>query len=178
MHDEELAAGAVGVHGACHADHAAGVLERIVHAVCSKLALDVPAGAAGAVAQRAAALDHKAGDHAVEGQAVVKPSLTSFLKFSQVIGAASSFSSISMMPPSSIVMRTITLQYSFCVAPQQCGSVRQKACRISLIVYHRFWGLQRRRCNVFVKIHLSSPPYRPKSAWGSGSCGIFRCGGP
>ena len=72
MHDEELAAGAVGVHGACHADDAAGVLERIVHAVGGKLALDVPAGAAGAVAQRAAALDHEAGDHAVEGQAVVK----------------------------------------------------------------------------------------------------------
>ena len=44
----------------------------IVHAVGSKLALDVPAGAAGAVAQRAAALDHKAGDDAVERQAVVK----------------------------------------------------------------------------------------------------------
>ena len=48
---------------------------------------------------------------------VEKPSLTSFLKFSQVMGATSSFSSMSMMPPSSIVMRTITLQYSFCVDP-------------------------------------------------------------
>ena len=46
--------------------------KRQVHTVCSELALDVPARAAGAVAQRAAALDHKAGNHAVEGQAVVK----------------------------------------------------------------------------------------------------------
>ena len=72
MHDEELAACAVGVHAAGHADDAADVLDGVVDAVGGKLALDVPAGAAGAVAQRAAALDHKAGDHAVEGQAVVK----------------------------------------------------------------------------------------------------------
>jgi len=72
MHDEELAAGAVGVHAAGHADDAAGVLDGVVDAVGSKLALDVPAGAADAVAQRAAALDHKAGDDAVEGQTVVE----------------------------------------------------------------------------------------------------------
>ena len=41
-------------------------------AVSGKLALDVPARATGAGAQRAAALDHKAGDDTVEGQAVVK----------------------------------------------------------------------------------------------------------
>ena len=72
VHDEELAAGAVGVHAAGHADDAADVLDGVVDAVGGKLALDVPAGAAGAVAQRAAALDHKAGDDTVEGQAVVK----------------------------------------------------------------------------------------------------------
>ena len=72
VHDEELAAGAVGVHAAGHADHAAGVLDGVVHTVCSELALDVPARAAGAVAQRAAALDHKAGDDTVEGQAVIE----------------------------------------------------------------------------------------------------------
>ena len=44
----------------------------VVHAVSGKLALDVPARAAGAGAQRAAALDHKAGDDTVEGQAVIK----------------------------------------------------------------------------------------------------------
>ena len=48
------------------------MLKRVVHAVGGKLTLDVPAGATGAVAQRAAALDHKAGDDAVEGQAVVE----------------------------------------------------------------------------------------------------------
>ena len=72
VHDEELAAGAVGVHAAGHADDAADVLDGVVDAIGGKLALDVPAGAAGAVAQRAAALDHKAGDDTVEGQAVVK----------------------------------------------------------------------------------------------------------
>ena len=50
----------------------AAVLEGVVDAVSGKLALDVPARAAGAGAQRAAALDHKAGDDTVEGQAVVK----------------------------------------------------------------------------------------------------------
>ena len=85
----------------------------VVDAVSGKLALDVPARAAGAGAQRAAALDHKAGDDTVEGQAVIKALLDQLLKFSQVMGATSSFSSMSMMPPSSIVMRTITLQYSF-----------------------------------------------------------------
>ena len=72
MHDEELAACAVGVHAAGHADHTAGVLEGVIDAVSGKLALDVPARAAGAGAQRAAALDHKARDDTVEGQAVVK----------------------------------------------------------------------------------------------------------
>ena len=47
MHDEELAACAVGVHAAGHADDTTGVLERVVHAVSSKLTLDVPARAAG-----------------------------------------------------------------------------------------------------------------------------------
>ena len=72
VHDEELAAGTVGVHAAGHADDAADVLDGVVDAVGGKLALDVPAGAAGAVAQRAAALDHEVGDDAVEGQAVVE----------------------------------------------------------------------------------------------------------
>mgnify|MGYP000453031347 FL=1 len=49
VHDEELAAGRVGVHSAGHADHAAGVLDGVVHAVLQELALDVPAGAAGAL---------------------------------------------------------------------------------------------------------------------------------
>ena len=48
------------------------MLDGVVHTVCSELALDVPARAAGAVAQRAAALDHKTGDDTVEGQAVIE----------------------------------------------------------------------------------------------------------
>ena len=39
-----------------------------------------PAGAAGAVAGRVAALDHKAGDDAVEGQAVIKALIDQFQK--------------------------------------------------------------------------------------------------
>src|SRR5699024_4190868 len=80
VHDEELAAGAVGVGSAGHADHAAGVLDGVGHAVGGELALDLPAGAAGAVAQRAAALDHEPGDDPVEGQAVVKAGLDQFFK--------------------------------------------------------------------------------------------------
>ena len=72
MHDKELAAGGVGVHGAGHADDAAGVLDGVVPAVVSKLALDVPAGAAHAGALGAAALDHKAGDDPMEDQTVIK----------------------------------------------------------------------------------------------------------
>ena len=80
VHDEELAAGRVGVHSAGHADHAAGVLDGVVHAVLQELALDVPAGAAHAGALRVAALNHKAGDNAVEGQAVVEALLDELLK--------------------------------------------------------------------------------------------------
>ncbi len=46
----------------------------------AELTLDVPARAAGAGAQRAAALDHKAGDDAVEGQAVIKALIDQFQK--------------------------------------------------------------------------------------------------
>ena len=60
------------VHAAGHTNHAAGVLDGVVDAVGSKLTLDVPARAAGTVAQRAAALDHEAGDDTVEGQAVIE----------------------------------------------------------------------------------------------------------
>ena len=73
MHDEELAARAV-VRAAlsCPGDNAAGVLQLVIKAVCRKFALDAVAGAAGAVAIGVAALDHKAGDDAVEGEAVVE----------------------------------------------------------------------------------------------------------
>ena len=80
VHDEELAAGGVRVHGAGHADDAAGMLNGVDDAVLQELTLDVPARAAHAGALRAAALDHKAGDDAVEGQAVVKALLDQLLK--------------------------------------------------------------------------------------------------
>ena len=80
VHDEELAAGGVRVHRAGHADDAAGVLDGVGNAVLQELALDVPAGAAHAGALRVTALDHEAGNNAVEGQAVVKAVLDELLK--------------------------------------------------------------------------------------------------
>ena len=80
MHDEELAAGRVGIHRAGHADDAAGVLDGVGNAVLQEFALDVPAGAAHAGALRVAALNHKARDDAVEGQAVVEALLDELLK--------------------------------------------------------------------------------------------------
>ena len=71
VHDEELAAGGVGSHGAGHGQHAAVMLEVILEVIGGELTLDGVAGAAGAGALGAAALDHKAGDDAVEGQTVV-----------------------------------------------------------------------------------------------------------
>ena len=71
-HDEELAAGAVGRHRARHGQHAQRMLEVVLVTVGGKFAVDLIARAAHAVALRAAALDHEAGDDAVENKAVVK----------------------------------------------------------------------------------------------------------
>ena len=72
MHDEELASGGVGVHGARHGQDAALVLEIVLKAVHKELALDAVAGAAHAGAGGVAALDHKVFDDAVEDQAVIE----------------------------------------------------------------------------------------------------------
>ena len=72
MHDEKLASGGVGVHGAGHGQHASGVLQLVEEAVGGEFASDAVAGAAGAGALGVAALDHKAGDDPVEDHAVVK----------------------------------------------------------------------------------------------------------
>ena len=72
-HDEELAAGAVRVPWPGHGQHTGGVAQIVLgEAVAGELALDVVAGAAHAVAVGTAALDHEAGDHPVEDQAVIK----------------------------------------------------------------------------------------------------------
>ena len=65
-HDEELTAGGIRHHAARHRQNAVGVLERVVHAVHGKFTLDVVAGAADARALGIAALNHEAGDAAVE----------------------------------------------------------------------------------------------------------------
>ena len=75
VHDEELAARGIGSHGACHGEHAAAVEQGIVKAVCLELAADAVAGAAGADALGVAALDHKAGDDAVENKPVIEAAL-------------------------------------------------------------------------------------------------------
>ena len=72
VHDEKLAAGGVRIHGAGHGQHAAGVLEVVFEAVARELTLDAVARAAHAGAGRVAALDHEAGDDAVEDHAVIK----------------------------------------------------------------------------------------------------------
>ena len=71
VHDEELGAGGVGGGGTGHAEDAALVLQVVLDAVEEELTLDAVAGAAHAGTLGAAALDHKAGDDAVEDQAVV-----------------------------------------------------------------------------------------------------------
>ena len=75
MHDEELTARGIGSHGACHGEHAAAVEQGIVKAVCLELAADAVARAAGADALGVAALDHKAGDDAVENKPVIEAAL-------------------------------------------------------------------------------------------------------
>ena len=72
VHDKKLAAGRVGTLRARHRQHAARMLERIVHAVCLEFPLDAVAGVAVPLAERTAALEHEAGNDAVEDQAVVK----------------------------------------------------------------------------------------------------------
>ena len=70
VHDEELAPCGVGGGGTGHAEDAPLMPQVVLHAVEEEFALDAVAGAAHAGALGAAALDHKAGDDTVEGQAV------------------------------------------------------------------------------------------------------------
>ena len=71
-HDEELASGGVGPHGAGHGQHATVVGQVIGEAVLGKLTLDGVAGATDADALGVAALNHEAGDDTVEDEAVVE----------------------------------------------------------------------------------------------------------
>ena len=72
VHDEELAARGVGRLGTRHGENAALVLQVVLDAVEHELALDAVAGAAHAGALGAAALNHEAGNDAVEDQTVIK----------------------------------------------------------------------------------------------------------
>ena len=72
VHDKELRTGRVGSHRSGHGENASLVLDGVVHTVKEELTLDMIAGTTGAGAKRAAALNHKAGDHAVEDLAVIE----------------------------------------------------------------------------------------------------------
>ena len=72
MHDKELAAGGVGGHGARHRQNTAGMRQSVLEPVGGELAADAVAGAAHADALGVAALDHEAGDDAVENHAVIE----------------------------------------------------------------------------------------------------------
>ena len=74
-HDEKLAAGGVGIIGPGQGENALVVLEVVVEAVGGELAGDLVARATGAGAVGVAALDHEAGDAAVEDEPVVKTGL-------------------------------------------------------------------------------------------------------
>ena len=72
VHDEELGACGVGGGGTGHAENAPLVLLVVLDAVEEELAFDAVAGAAHAGSLGAAALDHEAGDDAVEDQTVIE----------------------------------------------------------------------------------------------------------
>ena len=72
MHDEELAAGGVGMLGSRHGEHALRVLQGVIHTVCGELALNAVAGTAHTCSVGASALNHEALDYAVEDQTVVE----------------------------------------------------------------------------------------------------------
>ena len=72
MYNKELGGAAVRVHRSCHGDHAPDMGDVIFDTVVFELSFDTLLGAAGSVAQRVTALDHKAADDAVESQAVIE----------------------------------------------------------------------------------------------------------
>ena len=72
VHDEELAACGIGMHGSCHGQNTFGMLQIIGHTVGSKLTLDAVAGAAHAGAIGTSALNHETADDTVEDQTIVK----------------------------------------------------------------------------------------------------------
>ena len=72
MHDEELRAGRIRMHGTGHGQNTCLMFQRIVEAVLSKFAADGVARTAGTISQRAAALDHETFDDSVESQTVIK----------------------------------------------------------------------------------------------------------
>ena len=72
VHNEELRACGVGMHGTGHGDHASGVLECILDTVGRKLTLDLITGAAHTRTGGIAALDHKARDDSVKDESVIE----------------------------------------------------------------------------------------------------------
>ena len=72
MHNEELAACGIRVHGSCHGQNAWCVCQIVFKVVLCEFSFDGIAGTAHACAVRAAALNHKAADNSVENQTVIE----------------------------------------------------------------------------------------------------------
>jgi len=72
MHDEELGACGVRMHGSGHGQDARCVSQIVLDAVLGELSLDGVARSAGSGALGAAALNHEAVDNAVEIQSVIE----------------------------------------------------------------------------------------------------------
>ncbi len=89
MMKKKLAACAVQALASCHGEYAGGVLEIVLEAVHSELTLDAVARGRPCRCRRVAALDHEAGDDAVEDHAVIKPLLNGEIKLLTVFGAIS-----------------------------------------------------------------------------------------
>ena len=86
MHDEELAGCRVGIVSSRHGDNASLVLDGIVVTVSAEFTVELLLGAAHTVAEGVAALDHKAGDNSVEGEAVVEAFLCERFKVCDSLG--------------------------------------------------------------------------------------------
>ena len=73
MHDEELAAGRVRMHGAGHGNDTWLMFQIVLKPVLIKFPFDAVARAAHTVTVGATALNHKTVNNAVEGQVVIEP---------------------------------------------------------------------------------------------------------
>ena len=72
VHDEELAACRVRMHGTCHGDYARFMFQIVLETILVELAADAVARAAHTVAVWTTALNHESVDYTMEGQTIVE----------------------------------------------------------------------------------------------------------